>query len=332
VETADRSCRVCGLRRRLKENKAASTVGRPSSTPTHETSRHPSTRLFFAAASATPSTLTCERSLCIHSSSIRLVAPSRSIAALHRECSRLTTMASTADQPSTAPQSTPQPAGAGSRPQSRGEALPSSPVEMRTLQAPGAAHESTNTTKVVETPAPAAITPSTLHVAEPSIPENAHLALSSPTKPAPPTALNRAETEAIGPSTDTPAANPDNTNGPVLVIMLLLTSGARHPYKIEKKYLQKRKIDVENMDPYKISVYTLKELIWRDWREGTHAVSLTHDIYWVGSPVLGRVGWQSLVVVALAVCCTLLSMATSFHRAMTCAGSHQASVLVYRKG
>jgi hypothetical protein len=53
--------------------------------------------------------------------------------------------------------------------------------------------------------------------------------------------------------------------------MLLLTSGARHPYKIEEKYLKKRNINVENMDPYNISVYTLKELIWRDWREGTHA-------------------------------------------------------------
>jgi hypothetical protein len=55
--------------------------------------------------------------------------------------------------------------------------------------------------------------------------------------------------------------------------MLLLTSGARHPYKIEEKYLKKRNINVENMDPYNISVYTLKELIWRDWREGTRAHS-----------------------------------------------------------
>lgn len=53
--------------------------------------------------------------------------------------------------------------------------------------------------------------------------------------------------------------------------MLLLTSGSRHPYKIEEKYLKKRNVNVENMDPYNISVYTLKELIWRDWREGTHA-------------------------------------------------------------
>jgi hypothetical protein len=55
----------------------------PSST--HETPRHLSTSLFFAAAPVTPSPLTCEHVQCIQSSSIRLVAPNRSIAALHRE-------------------------------------------------------------------------------------------------------------------------------------------------------------------------------------------------------------------------------------------------------
>lgn len=49
--------------------------------------------------------------------------------------------------------------------------------------------------------------------------------------------------------------------------MLLLTTGARHPYKIDEKYLKKRNVQVDDMDPYNISVYTLKELIWRDWRE-----------------------------------------------------------------
>jgi hypothetical protein len=87
-------------------------------------------------------------------------------------------------------------------------------------------------------------------------------------KPAPPNPLNRNESEAIGPSTDTPTAKPDNSNGPVCVITLLLTTGARHPYKIDEKYLKKRNVQVEANDPYNISVYTLKELIWRDWREG----------------------------------------------------------------
>ncbi|KAJ4354478.1 uncharacterized protein N0V89_006215 [Didymosphaeria variabile] len=90
---------------------------------------------------------------------------------------------------------------------------------------------------------------------------------ASTSKPAPPVDFNRSETEAIGPSTDTPAANPDSSNGPVVVIMLLLTTGARHPYKIDERYLKKRNVTVDDMDPYNVSVYTLKELIWRDWRE-----------------------------------------------------------------
>jgi len=61
--------------------------------------------------------------------------------------------------------------------------------------------------------------------------------------------------------------------GPVLVITLLLTSGARHPYRIDERYLTKRQVNVPGktesgkMDPYSISVYTLKELILREWRE-----------------------------------------------------------------
>lgn len=56
--------------------------------------------------------------------------------------------------------------------------------------------------------------------------------------------------------------------GPSLVITLLLTTGSRHPFTIDGKYLRKRAIDVENHDPFAMSVYTLKELIWREWRSG----------------------------------------------------------------
>jgi hypothetical protein len=52
-------------------------------------------------------------------------------------------------------------------------------------------------------------------------------------------------------------------------MLLLPSTGARHPYKIDEKYLKKRNVMVDNMDPYNISVGTLKDLIWRDWREGT---------------------------------------------------------------
>ncbi|EMD91346.1 hypothetical protein COCC4DRAFT_161734 [Bipolaris maydis ATCC 48331] len=177
-------------------------------------------------------------------------------------------MSSPADQASTAPQSTPHQQTSGSRPQSRNEPPSTGSVEMKTLEASGAAPAPTDTTThTTDAPAVApAATPAEQPVGS-STSEDAPVAPSSPGKLAPPSALNRADTEAIGPSTDTPAANPDNTNGPVLVIMLLLTSGARHPYKIDEKYLKKRSVKVENMDPYNISVYTLKELIWRDWRE-----------------------------------------------------------------
>ncbi|KAI1089115.1 hypothetical protein F5B19DRAFT_495752 [Rostrohypoxylon terebratum] len=56
-------------------------------------------------------------------------------------------------------------------------------------------------------------------------------------------------------------------------IMLLLTSGARHPFRIDEKYLSKRNVTVTGktedgkMDPFSITVYTLKELILRDWRK-----------------------------------------------------------------
>ncbi|KAF2856130.1 hypothetical protein T440DRAFT_463459 [Plenodomus tracheiphilus IPT5] len=176
-------------------------------------------------------------------------------------------MASPTDQSSTAPQSTPQHTTSGSRPPSSSDALASSPVEMRTLQSSAATPTPANTT------AQTSDTPTTTHVAEmdpsePTIPASpASPTTTAAAKPAPPTNLTRAETEAIGPSTDTPALDPDNTNGPTLVIMLLLTTGARHPYKIDEKYLKKRNVTVEAMDPYNISVYTLKELIWRDWRE-----------------------------------------------------------------
>ncbi|KAG0653001.1 hypothetical protein D0Z07_0531 [Hyphodiscus hymeniophilus] len=91
-----------------------------------------------------------------------------------------------------------------------------------------------------------------------------------------PTPITRLDSVAIGPSTDAPAPQPHVTAsdaGPVLIITLLLTSGARHPYKIDEKYLTKRNVSVPGVteggkrDPFSISVYTLKELILREWRE-----------------------------------------------------------------
>jgi hypothetical protein len=88
--------------------------------------------------------------------------------------------------------------------------------------------------------------------------------------------LSRLNSVAIGPSTDTTLARSTSvaeTANPVCSITLLLTSGARHPYKLDEKYLTKRNVDVPGVtesgkkDPFSISVYTLKELILREWRE-----------------------------------------------------------------
>ncbi|PYH49630.1 uncharacterized protein BP01DRAFT_2388 [Aspergillus saccharolyticus JOP 1030-1] len=56
-------------------------------------------------------------------------------------------------------------------------------------------------------------------------------------------------------------------SGPHLVITLLLITGSRHPFKIDATYLKKQAVNVENYDPFAMSVYTLKELIWREWRQ-----------------------------------------------------------------
>ena len=76
---------------------------------------------------------------------------------------------------------------------------------------------------------------------------------------------------AIGPATDKPTPVPKESEieGPLLYITLLLSStGARHPYKLDEKYLKKRNVIVEGNNPINLSLYKLKELILRDWREG----------------------------------------------------------------
>lgn len=102
------------------------------------------------------------------------------------------------------------------------------------------------------------------------------LGISSTTKPSSPDTarnapLTRKETApAIGSSSDKPIPVPKESDlaGPTLIITLLLTNGARHPYKIDERYLKKRAVNVDDNNPVNLSVYTLKELIWREWREG----------------------------------------------------------------
>ena len=79
-----------------------------------------------------------------------------------------------------------------------------------------------------------------------------------------------AEESGIGPATDRPTSIAAAiTSGPRLIITLLLHSTeTRHPYTINEGYLSRRNVNVPDNNPVNMSVYTLKELIWRDWRPG----------------------------------------------------------------
>ena len=93
----------------------------------------------------------------------------------------------------------------------------------------------------------------------------------------PPTQPSTAEEEDDG---DVPTSAAAITPGAAVNITLLLTTGARHPFTIDQKYLKKRNVapGSEDVDPFQISVYTMKELIWKDWREGTsQAQAYEHD-------------------------------------------------------
>ncbi|EXJ75279.1 uncharacterized protein A1O5_01975 [Cladophialophora psammophila CBS 110553] len=87
--------------------------------------------------------------------------------------------------------------------------------------------------------------------------------------------VSRQFSTAIGPSSDetsptVPAkdeAPAPTAVGPALTVTLLLTSGARHPFKLDNKYFAKRNVEVPENDPFNLSVYKLKELILREWRE-----------------------------------------------------------------
>lgn len=92
---------------------------------------------------------------------------------------------------------------------------------------------------------------------------------SPPPATLPPSQRTRAQSTAIGPSTDQsePVSKNEEQTGPRLELTLLLTNGARHPFILDSKYLAKRNADVPGDDPFNLSVYKLKELILREWRE-----------------------------------------------------------------
>ena len=116
-----------------------------------------------------------------------------------------------------------------------------------------------------------------LSSSRPPSPPQTQTEASSQTPPKPsiepaPAPLTREPTApAIGPSSDQPLPLPSTTSPSdtekSLTLTLLLTNGARHPYVINEKYLKKRNVNVEDNNPVEMSIYTLKELIWREWRD-----------------------------------------------------------------
>lgn len=84
---------------------------------------------------------------------------------------------------------------------------------------------------------------------------------------------DRTDSLSIGAADAPPQLSSNPADGPVCNITLLLPTGARHPYKIDDKYLTKRSVEVPEItengkkDPFSISIYKLKELILREWRD-----------------------------------------------------------------
>ncbi|KAF4973528.1 hypothetical protein FZEAL_9311 [Fusarium zealandicum] len=128
-------------------------------------------------------------------------------------------------------------------------------------------------------PSPSTAVPTTSENPEPStapVPSSPKGKEKETAPPPPPTKQD--SNLGIGPAVDDiRAVAPGSTDGPVCNITLLLTSGSRHPYKLDAKYLSRRNVDIPDQtesglpDPFSISIYTLKELILREWRSDWEA-------------------------------------------------------------
>lgn len=148
------------------------------------------------------------------------------------------------------------------------EAPSSTPLEMSSLAAKAeATPETTQPEQTHATPALMSETTPDITTQDPSAQLSSDPSLSLAPQ------LSRLQSTAIGPSSDADLPLPPSKDaaneaaGPTLLITLLLTNGARHPFKLDSKYLAKRSVSVPNNDPFSLSVYKLKELILREWRD-----------------------------------------------------------------
>lgn len=186
-----------------------------------------------------------------------------------------------ADTTSTNPVNVPNPLASHAQPAENTPAS-STPLEMSNLgrHATGNPPESTTASEPQaregQLSAPLQQDPTSVQQTSPEKPQPIQQGLSMPPSqeidpaPAPAPPLKREQTApAIGPSSDKPTPLPKEAESAgVLMITLLLTNGARHPYKIDDKYLKKRNVNVDGNNPINLSIYDLKNLIWREWREG----------------------------------------------------------------
>jgi len=148
----------------------------------------------------------------------------------------------------------------------------SAPVEMDTL--PSSSEESHPVDRVdpahsMAQPAPepeTAPAPATSQEPTEQIQLSSQSRAQAQSQPAP---MTRKQTEALGPATEGAIGSPTST-GSILSINLMLTTGQRHPYRIDEKYLKSRNTEATSsdgtFDPLALSGYKLKELIWTDWR------------------------------------------------------------------
>lgn len=142
--------------------------------------------------------------------------------------------------------------------------------------ADGPAPDAIDTTDMTDRPS-ASSAPAKASADAPEVPVKSEDAVEK--GPEPPAKEADDAAMAIGPAQDhiNSGAAAEPGAPPVCSITLLLTSGSRHPYRIDAKYLSRRNVAMPDEtehghpDPFSISIYTLKELILREWRSDWEA-------------------------------------------------------------
>ncbi|KAF2433879.1 hypothetical protein EJ08DRAFT_582832 [Tothia fuscella] len=97
-------------------------------------------------------------------------------------------------------------------------------------------------------------------------------AASTSAQPQTATTTTASDNEAATPTRQqSPIAATTTNEGSRVDIVLLLSNGNRHLYPIDARYLGTRNVNVADGDPFNLTVYEVKELILRDWRDDWEA-------------------------------------------------------------